>query len=109
MDGERIFTMYYRDLGSARSVAKVKNQLAAAAVNPKTGRQVNDMAVWGSMYRWAMNNLDESYRIFNDAMRDEGKFHTFDEWKEFIFEKISVITKHNPHTINNWKKRIGQA
>ena len=109
LDGEAIFRLYYLTLGSARSIVKVKKQLGSAAVNPKTGRQVNDMALWGSMYRWAMNNLDVSYQIFNDAMRDEGKYHTFDEWKEFIFEKADILVKHNPRTIRNWKNRIGQA
>jgi hypothetical protein len=109
LDGERIFRLYYLEMGSARSITKVKKQLGRDAVNPKLGRPVSDMALWGSMYRWSMNNLDESYRIFNEAMRNEGKYHTFDEWKEFVFEKISVITKQNPHTMLNWKKRIGQA
>ena len=109
LDGERIFRMYYTEMGSARSIVKVKSQLGQDAINPKTGRPVYDMALWGSMYRWSMNNLDESYHIFNDAMRNEGKYHTFDEWKEFVFEKIAVITKHNPHTMQNWKKRIGEA
>ena len=108
LDGEKIFKLYYTELGSARSIVKVKKQLGSAAINPKTGRQVNDMALWGSMYRWAMNNLDVSYKIFLEAMRDEGKYHTFDEWKEFIFEKAEIIVKRNPRTFRNWKQRIGQ-
>lgn len=108
LDGERIFNLYYKELGSARSIVKVKKQLGSAAINPKTGRQVNDMALWGSMYRWAMNNLDVSYKIFLEAMRDEGKYHTFEEWKEFIFEKAEIIVKRNPRTFRNWKQRIGQ-
>lgn len=108
LDGERIFRLYFTELGSARSIVKVKNQLGRDAVNPKTGRPVGDMALWGSMYRWAMNHLDESYQIFLAAMRDEGKYHTFDEWKTFIFEKADIIVKRNPRTFRNWKNRIGQ-
>jgi hypothetical protein len=109
LDGEKIFGMYYRDMGSARSIGKVKKQLGKEAVNPKTGRVVNDMALWGSMYRWAMDNLDTSYHIFKDAMRDEGKYHTYEEWRDFIFEKADIIVKHNPRTLSNWKRRIGQV
>ena len=109
LDGEKIFRLYYVELGSARSIVKVKRQLGKEAINPKTQRPVCDMALWGSMYRWAMNNLDLSYQIFMEAMRDEGKYHTLEEWKEFVFEKITVITKQNPHTVLNWKKRIGEA
>lgn len=109
LDGERIFILYYRDLGSARSIGKVKKQLGESARNPNTGREVNDMALWGSMYRWAMNHLDDSYKIFSTAMRDEGKYHTFDEWKEFIFDKADILVRHNPRTMVKWKTRIGQV
>jgi hypothetical protein len=108
LDGERIFRLYYTELGSARSIGKVKIQLGRDAINPRTGRNVNDMALWGSMYRWAMNRLDDSYKIFMDAMRDEGKYHTFEEWKEFIFDKADILVRHNPRTLRNWKNRVGQ-
>jgi hypothetical protein len=109
LDGKKIFLLYYRDMGSARSIGKAKIQLGREAINPTTGRIVNDMAMWGSMYRWAMNNLDTSYQIFSAAMRDEGKYHTFEEWKEFIFDKADILVRHNPRTLSKWKMRIGQT
>lgn len=109
LDGERIFRIYYTDMGTARSLGKVKIQLGSAAINPRTGRQVNDMAIWGSMYRWAASNVDESYKIFSAAMRDEGKFHTLDEWKDFLFKNMSVLVKHGTSTVGKWKARIGVA
>jgi len=107
LDGKQIFIMYYQEMGSARSIKKVIKQLGASAINPLTGRSVTDMAVWQSMYRWAMNNLDESYQIFNKAIRDEGKFHTEKEWMDFVYEKAGVLTKHSQKKLARWISRVG--
>jgi len=109
LDGERIFRIYFTEMGSARSLGKVKKQLGESARNPYKGTIVTDAAIEGSMWRWAMNNLDFSYPIFNEAMRNEGKYHTFEEWKEHVFHHAERLVRHNPRTFQNWMKRIGQA
>ena len=109
LDGERIFRIYFTEMGSARSLGKVKKQLGESARNPYKGTIVTDAAIEGSMWRWVMNNLDFSYPIFNEAMRNEGKYHTFEEWKEHVFHHAERLVRHNPRTFQNWMKRIGQA
>lgn len=110
LDGEQLFKLYYTDMGSARSVGKVLKYLnAKGIINKETGRPVTHMAIWFSMYRWAMNHLDESYRIFNTAMADEGKFHTQAEWEAFVVEKAGIIVKHNERSLNKWQSRTQNA
>ena len=106
LDGERIFKMYYLEMGSARSIKKVIKQLGDEAINPRTGRIVTDMAIFWSMYRWAFEHLDESYEIFNKAMFNEGQFSTLDEWKEFLYKKAGLITKHSQKGLERWEKRV---
>jgi hypothetical protein len=106
LDGQRIFRMYYTDLGSARSIVKVRKQLGNDAINPRTGRHVTNMAIWFSMYRWAYENLDLSYQIFMDAMRDEGKFHTREEWETFVSHKAHVIVKQSEKKFQRWQNRV---
>ena len=106
LDGERIFRMYFTDMGSARSIKKVIKQLGSDAINPNTGRVVTDMAVWFSLWRYAFENLDVSYQIYNTAMLDEGKYHTKEEWQEFVENKAKVISKKSERTLDKWQKRI---
>ena len=109
LDGERIFRMYFTDMGSARSIKKVIKQLGTDAVNPTTGRVVTDMAIWFSLWRYAFENLDESYQIFNNAMLDEGKYHTKEEWKDFVEIKARVISKKSERTLDKWQKRVQKS
>ena len=108
LDGERIFRMYFTDMGSARSIRKVISQLGADAINPDKGRVVTDMAIEWSMYRWALNNVDLSYQIYNKAMMDEGKYNTLEEWKDFLEKKAGLITKHVEKGMKKWKKLLGR-
>ena len=98
--------MYFTTMGSARSIRKGIKQLGADAINPVTGRVVTDMAVFWSMWRFAFENLDLTYEIFNDAMRDEGKFYTKAEWEEFVNEKAKLIAKKSDRSFTKWQKRV---
>ena len=108
LDPERMFRMYFTDMGSARSLQKVVNQLGTDAINPNTQRKVTPMAVEWSMYRWAMNNLDLSYEIYNKAMLDEGKFHTMEEWKDFLQKKAVMISKKSTRAMQRWLRLLGR-
>jgi hypothetical protein len=108
LDGEKIFRMYFTDMGSARSIGKVIKQLGTAAVNPNTGRTVTHMAIWFSLWRWAMENLDLSYQIFSYAMRDEGKYHTKEEWIEFVNTHARTIVKKSERKLEKWQNRVNQ-
>jgi hypothetical protein len=109
LDGEKLFYLYYVTMGSARSIVKVKKQLGRDAINPNTGRPVQDMAIWWSMYRWAFNNIDLSYQIFNDAMLDEGKYHTKEEWFKFVEKKARLIKKKSEKAFQRWQQRVNQS
>jgi hypothetical protein len=109
LDPERMFRMYFTDMGSARSLAKVVNQLGMDGINPNLGRPVTPMAVEFSIYRWAMGNLDLSYEIYNKAMLDEGKFHTMEEWKDFLQKKAVMISKKSNRAMQKWLKLLGRG
>ena len=81
LDGERVFRIYWTDMGSARSIGKVVKQIG---VNPVTQRPYYPMAIWFRIYIWAIENIELSYSIFNDAMRDQGEFHTIEEWEHLV-------------------------
>ena len=108
LDPERMFRMYFTDMGSARSLQKVINQLGVDGINPNLGRPVTPMAVEFSIYRWAMCNPELSYQIYNAAMMDEGKYHTMDEWKDFLIKKAKMITRGSQKAMKLWLVRLGR-
>lgn len=108
LDGERIFRMYFTDMGSARSITKVKKQLGEYAINSRTGREVTDMAIWFCLWRWAMEHLDLSYEIFNSAMLDQGEFYSKQDWVDTVHSKASVIMKRSERKFSRWQNRIAK-
>lgn len=109
LDGEWLFQYYFTSMGSARSIRKLVNYLTSnGTVNPKTGRSVTDMAVWFSMWQWAMYNSTKAYEVFNKAMADEGKFYTDTEWDVFLQKQARTCLKKSDRRFNKWLSRIGK-
>ena len=106
LDGEKIFRMYYLDMGSARSIVKVKRQLGEEAINPNTGRVVTDMAIWFSMCRWAMDNLELSYEIVSKAAYDEGIYYPKDKWVAKVEKGAKTCIKQSEKGFQKWQKRV---
>lgn len=102
IDGERAFRLYWTDMGSARSIRKVVKQLPS---NPNTNRPYYDMAVWFALYSWAIANIDLSYEIYSKAMMDEGKYHTKDEWEEFVQKNLYTTLKRSNRRFKLWLSR----
>jgi hypothetical protein len=105
LDGEKIFRMYYSEMGSARSIMKVVRQIGN---NPNTNLPYYPMAIWFTIYKWSLDNLDASYEIFCSAMRDEGKYHTKSEWETFVLKKCATYAKNNQRRLSGWQKRASK-
>ena len=106
LDGEKIFRIYYLDMGSARSIVKLKRFLGESAINPNTGRVVQDMAVWFSMYRWAMENFELSYEIVSKAAYDEGVYYPKDKWRAKVDKGARTCIKQSEKGFERWQKRV---
>lgn len=107
LNGEEVYKLYWIEMGTARSNAKVAKHLQSKGIyNQGQGKRVTDMAIWNSMWRWAIENSDEAYHIFNKAQADEGKFFTKQDWEEFLEEKMMTIMKRSTKKVEKWKARI---
>lgn len=93
-DGGILFKKYYEEMGEARSQQRLREWCARNGfINPKTGDMPSQMAVWNRMWRWALmsENQKAAYDIFNKAMRDEGKFYSWEDWKEFLDDRALTV------------------
>lgn len=112
LDGEFIFRYYFIEMGSLRSVRKIVKYLKSASeitgVNPDTDKEFTDMAIWFSMWQWAINNSDKAYEVFNKAMFNEGKHYNRKEWDIFLQRKAYTCFRKNAKRFNNWLKETGQ-
>lgn len=103
LDGEKLFHTYWVEMGSKRSIRQLKHHLASVGVRHHiTERVPTDMAIWLAIWRWACNNPEDSYKICNSAVRDEGDYYSPDEWDLFLQKKMWTITKHNERLFTKW-------
>lgn len=105
LDGEKLFTVYWAEMGSARSYSKLVRWCESnKVINPKTQRPPNRMGIWKSMYRWAVNNPDKAYEIAQKGFLDDGKFLTRERWDAEMKEKVSTSYQSKNFT-NRWNKQ----
>jgi hypothetical protein len=100
--GEVLFKKYFLEMGRARSVYKLVDwMLTKKIVNPRTGLPPSAMGVWFRMWRYACDpdTSKQAYEIFNQAMRDEGQFSSWNEWLDELVQKAKC-----PGMINGKRK-----
>jgi hypothetical protein len=84
LDGKSLFRIYWTDMGSQRSIRRLREN---TGLNLQRGKPFSPRGLWLALWKWAINNPDEAFEIFTAANRDEGIFHTRQEWDEFLLEK----------------------
>lgn len=98
LDGKFLFEYYWKTMGPARSYDGLRRYcISQGIVNTQRGTNPNRMSIMKAMWRWATRkeNFEEGYEIVNNAMRDEGRFMSKDEWKEFLRDKVHVAYQYN--------------
>lgn len=110
LDGEMLFKKYWTEMGTARTYdALIRFCIANDIVNPFTGKPPNRMSVSKAMWRWAVRkkNFEVGYEIVNAAMKDEAKFMSKEEWREFLYEKVGMAYQHDSAGYKRFLKRNG--
>lgn len=84
LDGERLFTVYWQEMGDSRSTIRLQKWcLAHSIVNPKTQNVPTRMGLWKAMWRWAVENQDKSYEIWHDAIENNvASMNSKEAWQE---------------------------
>lgn len=109
---EELFEYYYVTMGAARSQNKLVGYCTLKGwVNPRTRKPPVRMALWFSMWRWAIEkeNQEKAYQFYNRSLMDDGKFMTRAQWKELIEERAIVCLRGRESTYQKWKADNGIA
>jgi hypothetical protein len=109
LDGERLFRLYFEEMGTAGSMAKLVNFcVSEGKKNPKTGKPPTRMSVWKAMWTWALlpENLATARKIFDKNMSASGEFYSDAEWKEFVFTKAKGGVELGKKKYNRFEEAI---
>lgn len=103
LDGEKLWRVYWIDMGSARSYQKVVNWCASnGVINPVTNQKLTRMGAWFAMWNWAKKNSDVAYEIANQGAMDNADFITPERWEHELQQKVWTILLHNKRRFEKW-------
>ncbi len=104
LDGEKLFTVYWAEMGTARSYIKMVNWcISNKVINPKTQKPPTRMGIWKAMYRWAVNNPDKAFEIAQRGFRDAADILTRERWDQEMAEKVNISYQSESFT-RRWKQ-----
>ena len=110
LDGEQLFTVYWKEMGTARSTLRLQKWcLANSIVNPKTQNVPTRMGLWKVMWRWATENQDKSKEIWMKSMITD--FPDIDVpdngldsvWKSLILKNAKTAFQSATHNKNYYQ------
>jgi len=91
LEGDVIFKYYYIDMGIARSYNKLQRWADEKyGINPVTGKSYTTGALWQAAWRWALKNLDEAKKIYENSQLDFGENVSYDEWKQLVAQHVKT-------------------
>lgn len=98
LDGERLFTVYWQEMGDSRSTIRLQRWcLAHSIVNPKTQNVPTRMGLWKAMWRFAVDNQDKAFDIWCDSSGfDLGSARK--EWDRLILNNAKTSFQNVTHT-----------
>lgn len=106
LDGERLYRVYWEEMGKARSFSKLQKWcLTHHVVNPKTLKVPTRMGLWKSMWRWAAKNRETAFKIYSEAETDI----TPEEWDELIVKYSKTSFQNVTYTKEYDEKQYERA
>lgn len=106
LDGEELFRTYW-GMGEAKSITRLKKWYESndKPRNPRTGKYPDRMGLWKSMWRWAVDNMDDAYEIVNKAFMANGETMTRERWQKEMLSK-ATSSYQNSNYLDRWKKKV---
>ena len=104
LDGEKLFTVYWAEMGTARSYGKMVNWCKSNnIINPKTQKPPNRMGIWKAVWRWAVNHQEKAFEIAQKGFMDGGEFLTRERWEKELNEKVNTSYQSDSFS-RRWKQ-----
>ena len=93
LDGKKIFT-HWKEMGGSSFSKLVKWCAANGMKHPETGKPPTRMGVWVAMWTWAIHNMQEAQRLFDETMIQKGVKYTDQEWISLLHGRAKNIYKN---------------
>lgn len=107
---EELYRVYILEMGTARSYRRLANYCKEKGWTNRKG-QVYHSAVAKAVWRWAtrLENFKKAYMLYQEAMRNEGKFITEEDFKyKVLMERIYSAHQHqNQGKVDRFLRKHG--
>ena len=105
---EQLFTVYWQEMGTARSVLKLQRWcLSHSIVDPKTQNVPTRMGLWKVMWRWATENQDKAKVIWKNSITElypDAHTELMEEnWNKTILKNAKTAFQNSTHLKNYYK------
>lgn len=105
LDGEAIFRKWV-SLGKGANYNLLYRWAISQNIrNPRTGKPPVKMALWNSMWRWALKNPEASRVLYNQYLLQFGDYADEVKWAKILDEKKSLYRSKD--TDEYIAKRLG--
>lgn len=106
---EELYRVYILEMGTARSLRRLARYCEERGWTNNKGKTYTSSVV-KAIWRWAtrIENFEKAYAIYQEAMRNEGKFITKEEFKNgVLLEHVSVHQHQNQGKVDRFLRRNG--
>ena len=95
LDGRDLFYRLYEKMGRGGSLNKLQWQLYNEGIfNTENGKPYSTSAIFQSIWRWMLNNLDEAKPIYKNYILMFGEDFDEDIWTKNVAQRVnSYFTK----------------
>lgn len=89
LDGKELFYRFYVEMGKASSLPKLAKALQREGIyNYDLGKAFTTGAIFMSMWRWALQNLDEALPVYKKYILEFGEIIPEDDLKAAIVVRV---------------------
>lgn len=90
LDGRMLFYHYYEEMGKGTSLNKMARWLYKQGIyNQDTGEEFSTSAIFQAIWRWALQNLEESEPVIKKwLLNNYGEVWSDEQWKHIITERV---------------------
>ena len=110
LDGEKLYRVYWVEMGEARSFKRLINWCSSNGfINKRNGKPPTRMGIWKAMWRWAVNHPEQAFEIINEGLKDSGEMLDRQQFMTELQEKVLNSYQSDSFTKRWFKEHTNAA
>jgi hypothetical protein len=91
LDGKKLFYLLYKEMGRGGTLDKVAEHMYNRGIyNTEIGKPYSTSAIFQSIWRWLLYNLDEAKPVYKNYILLFGEDFDEDLWKAIIAQRAEI-------------------